>query len=239
MSILARKIRLIMKLRKSGITDTAVLSAIERVPRESFIPPTFHDQAYEDTALPIGQGQTISQPLVVASMTQELRVNDRHKVLEIGTGSGYQAAILAKLCRRVYSIERHRPLLESAEARLNSLKVRNITCKAGDGMKGWIEQAPFDRIIVTAAASEEPPQPLLDQMAIGGIMIIPMGRDKSCQFIYRIERDEAGYHYHKLMPVRFVPLLPNMARTHQPELVQQDELDQTFTFSANALLQPV
>jgi protein-L-isoaspartate(D-aspartate) O-methyltransferase len=208
----ARKIRLIMKLRKAGITDTAVLAAIERVPREAFIPPTFHDQAYEDTALPIGRGQTISQPLVVASMTQELKVNDRHKVLEIGTGSGYQAAILAKLCRRVYSIERHRPLLETAEKRLNDLRIRNITCKAGDGMKGWTEQAPFDRIIVTAAASEEPPQPLLDQMSVGGILIIPMGRDKSSQFIYRITRQEQGYHCEQLMPVRFVPLLPNIAR---------------------------
>ena len=161
MTILARKIRLIMKLRKSGITDTGVLGAIERVPREVFIPTYFHDQAYEDIALPIGRGQTISQPLVVASMTQELQVNDRHKVLEIGTGSGYQAAILAKLCRRVYSIERHRPLLALAESRLNELKIRNITCKAADGMKGWIEQAPFDRIIVTAAAGDEAPPALL------------------------------------------------------------------------------
>ena len=167
MSLLARKIRLIMKLRRCGITDTAVLSAIERVPREVFIPPMFHDQAYEDTALPIGCHQTISQPLVVASMTQELKVNDRHKVLEIGTGSGYQAAILAKLCRRVYSIERHKPLLMMAEQRFNELRVRNLTCKAADGMKGWIEQAPFDRIIVTAAASLEPPQALLDQLSIG------------------------------------------------------------------------
>jgi len=165
-TVLARKIRLIMKLRKSGITDTAVLAAIERVPREAFISPTFHDQAYEDTALPIGRGQTISQPLVVASMTQELRVNDRHKVLEIGTGSGYQAAILAKLCRRVYSIERHRPLLEAAEKRLNGLRVRNITCKAADGMKGWLEQAPFDRIIVTAGAPSTPIR-LLQQLAEG------------------------------------------------------------------------
>jgi protein-L-isoaspartate(D-aspartate) O-methyltransferase len=218
---LARKIRLIMKLRKSGITDTAVLAAIERVPREAFIPPMFHDQAYEDTALPIGCGQTISQPLVVASMTQELQVNDRHKVLEIGTGSGYQAAILAKLCRRVYSIERHKPLLEMAEKRLSSLRISNITCKAADGMKGWTEQAPFDRIIVTAAASEEPPEALLDQMSLGGIMIIPMGRDKSSQFIYRIMRHEDGFSCEQRMPVRFVPLLPNMAKG-EPDPVQDD-----------------
>ncbi len=228
MSGMARKIRLIMKLRKAGITDTAVLSAIERVPREAFIPTNFHDQAYEDTALPIGRGQTISQPLVVASMTQELRVTDRHKVLEIGTGSGYQAAILAKLCRRVYSIERHKPLLITAEERLNALRIRNITCKAGDGMKGWVEQAPFDRIIVTAAASTEAPQALLDQLSLGGIMVIPMGRDKSSQFIYRVTREEEGYRYEQLMPVRFVPLLPNIAR-NEPDPVQ-DDLAADFSF---------
>lgn len=217
MTVLARKIRLIMKLRKSGITDTNVLGAIERVPREAFIPPMFHDQAYEDTALPIGRGQTISQPLVVASMTQELKLNDRHKVLEIGTGSGYQAAILAKLCRRVYSIERHKPLLATAEQRIHDLRIRNITCKSADGMKGWIEQAPFDRIIVTAAASEDAPQALLDQLSIGGIMIIPMGRDKASQFIYRITRTEEGFNTEKLMPVRFVPLLPNVAKDEQEQ----------------------
>lgn len=216
MSIMARKIRLIMKLRKSGVTDTAVLAAIERVPREAFIPEMFHDQAYEDTALPIGRGQTISQPLIVAMMTQELRVNDRHKVLEIGTGSGYQASILAKLCRRVYSIERHRPLLQAATRKFDELRIRNITAKAADGMKGWKEQAPFDRIIVTAAASDEPPAALMEQMAMGGIMIIPMGRDKSCQYIYRITRTEEGFTYEELMPVRFVPLLPNVARD-EPE----------------------
>lgn len=222
MTVLARKIRLIMKLRKSGITDTAVLGAIERIPREAFIPAMFHDQAYEDTALPIGRGQTISQPLVVASMTQELQVHDRHKVLEIGTGSGYQAAILSKLCRRLYTIERHRPLLQVAEQRFIELKLRNITFKAADGMKGWIEQAPFDRIIVTAAAGDEPPPALLDQLSIGGIMIIPMGRDKASQFIYRITRLEDGYGCQQLMPVRFVPLLPNVARD-EPEPAPQDE----------------
>lgn len=222
MSLLARKIRLIMKLRKCGITDTNVLGAIERVPREAFIAPMFHDQAYEDIALPIDRGQTISQPLVVASMTQELRVNDRHKVLEIGTGSGYQAAILAKLCRRVYSIERHKPLLAGAEKMFTDLRIRNITCKAGDGMLGWKEQAPFDRIIVTAAASAEAPMALLDQLAPNGIMVIPMGRDKSCQFIYRITRVEEGFQYEKLMPVRFVPLLPNVARD-EPVIEQDDE----------------
>jgi len=235
-TVLARKIRLIMKLRKSGITETSVLAAIERVPRESFIPAQFHDQAYEDMALPIGRGQTISQPLVVALMTQELRVNDRHKVLEIGTGSGYQAAILAKLCRRVYSIERHRPLLAQAEQRINDLRIRNITCKAADGMKGWKEQAPFDRIIVTAAAGEEPPPALLEQMSVGGIMIIPMGRDKASQFIYRITRTEDGYKTEQMMPVRFVPLLPDVARdgTDEPE----DEEEGEGIFRAALAFQP-
>ncbi len=232
--ISVRKIRLILKLRKS-ITDTSVLSAIEKVSREVFVPPTFHDQAYEDTALPIGCGQTISQPLIVASMTQELRVNDRHKVLEIGTGSGYQAAVLSKLCRRVYSIERHRPLLKIAEKRFSDLRLRNITCKAADGMKGWIEQAPFDRIIVTAAAGEKPPQPLLDQMSIGGIMIIPMGRDKSSQFIVRITRTEEDYHYEQLMPVRFVPLLPEIARL-KPEPLREETAD-PFVFSSPLVFQ--
>lgn len=242
MTAIARKIRLIMKLRKCGITDTNVLAAIERVPREAFIPAMFHDQAYEDTALPIGRGQTISQPLVVATMTQELRLHDRHKVLEIGTGSGYQAAILAKLCRRVYSIERHRPLLATAEQRINDLRIRNITCKAADGMKGWTEQAPFDRIIVTAAAGDEPPPALLDQMSIGGIMVIPMGRDKASQFIYRITRiDEENYETEQLMPVRFVPLLPKVARD-EPDPVEDPSLaedgDASGFFNAAFSLQP-
>lgn len=225
-----------MKLRKCGITDTNVLAAIERVPREIFIPTQFHDQAYEDTALPIGRGQTISQPLVVASMTQELKLNDRHKVLEIGTGSGYQAAILAKLCRRVYSIERHRPLLATAEQRINELRIRNITCKAADGMKGWTEQAPFDRIIVTAAAGDEPPTALLAQMSVGGIMVIPMGRDKASQFIYRITRtSEENYETEKLMPVRFVPLLPNVARDEPDPVVDDDAAG----FMGGFALQPV
>ena len=238
MSLLARKIRLIMKLRKSGITDTSVLAAIERVPREAFIPPMFHDQAYEDMALPIERGQTISQPLVVAYMTQELRVNDRHKVLEIGTGSGYQAAILAKLCRRVYSIERHKPLLILAEKRFNELKIRNLTAKIADGMKGWPEQAPFDRIIVTAAAAGEPPQPLLDQMAEGGIMIIPMGRDKSSQYIYRITRHGKEYQYEQLMPVRFVPLLPEVARNEPEPEARGGGGDGEFFFRNGLALQP-
>ena len=156
MSLAARKIRLIMLLRRSGINDTAVLAAVERIPREDFVPESFHDQSYEDKALPIGQGQTISQPQIVALMTQALELTPRHKVLEIGTGSGYQAAVLSRLSRRVYTIERHRPLLQEAEQRFAKLRIHNITSIAGDGMKGWPAQAPFDRIIITAAAAELP-----------------------------------------------------------------------------------
>lgn len=209
----ARKIRLVMHLRQAGITDTNVLSAIERTPREAFVPPSFQDQAYEDMALPIGLGQTISQPYVVATMTQSLRLDDRMKVLEIGTGSGYQTCILAKLCRRVYTIERHKPLLEQAEIHFNALKLRNITTLAGDGMKGWPAQAPFDRIIVTAAAEKEPPQALLDQLAVGGIMIIPVGTLATGQNLRRYEKlADDMMSIQDILPVRFVPLLPDVPR---------------------------
>lgn len=212
----AKKIRLIMKLREAGIMDTATLSAIERIPREKFVMPAMMDQAWEDIALPIGRGQTISQPFVVAKMTESLELTDRHKVLEIGTGSGYQACVLSKLCRRVYTIERHRPLLEGAEAIFKDLHLRNITALCADGMKGWptihgMDQAPFDRIIVTAAAKDGPPSALIDQLIVGGIMIIPVGPpgEQVLRRYYK-ESDEA-YSYRDIMPVRFVPLLPDIA----------------------------
>jgi protein-L-isoaspartate(D-aspartate) O-methyltransferase len=207
MSIDARKIRLIMQLRRSGVTDTKVLGAIERIPREMFVPPSFHDQAWEDTALPIDLGQTISQPLIVALMTQALEVNDRHKVLEIGTGSGYQAAVLSRLCRRVYTIERHRPLLHEAEQRFRALKLHNITTRWGDGTRGWPQQAPFERIMVTAAGGPEPPKDLTDQLSIGGVMVIPLGGGYGEQRVVRIRRTETGLHREELWPVRFVPLM--------------------------------
>lgn len=208
----AKVIRLIMHLRNAGISDTRVLSAMERVPREIFIPHLMLDQAYEDIALPIGRGQTISQPFVVAFMTQALELDEKHKVLEIGTGSGYQACVLAKLVRRVYTIERHRPLLEGAEKIFDQLKLRNITAIAGDGMKGWTPPMKFDRIIVTAAAQDKPPQALLDQLEIGGIMIIPVG--KSGNQVLRRYKKEADdtYAVKDLLAVRFVPLLPDLAR---------------------------
>jgi protein-L-isoaspartate(D-aspartate) O-methyltransferase len=206
----ARKIRLLMLLRRSGVTDTSVLGAIERVPRELFVPPAFTDQAYEDRALPIGMGQTISQPLVVALMTQALEVTNLHKVLEIGTGSGYQAVVLARLCRRIYTIERHKELLEHTLERFKALRVHNITAKSGDGTKGWPEQAPFERIIVTAAhAGDEPPKALVDQLGVGGVMVIPIGDERTSQRVVRYRRRTHGLEREDLWPVRFVPLLPD------------------------------
>lgn len=208
MTLEANRIRLIMELRGQGITDSRVLGAIERVPREAFVPETFRDQAYENMALPIGSGQTISQPAVVAFMTQELRIGERMKILEIGTGSGYQAAVLAKLCRRLYSIERHRDLLVEAERKFRELRINNITTKVGDGTKGWPEQAPFDCIIVTAAATRDVPQSLLDQLAPDGVMIAPMGDTARDQHLYRFSFDaEGNLETEKMWPVRFVPLI--------------------------------
>ncbi len=207
----ARKIRLLMALRRSGITDATVLGAIERVPREAFVPENFADQAYEDRALPIGLGQTISQPLVVALMTQALEIAWDSKILEIGTGSGYQAAVLAKLGRRVYTIERHRGLLEEAERRFAALRLHNITTRVGDGTKGWPEQAPFHRIMVTAGhAGREPPPALLEQLHVGGCLVIPMGEDGRRQWVVRFRRTENGIDREELWPVRFVPLLPDL-----------------------------
>ncbi len=209
---------LIMKLRGMGITDINTLSAIERVPRELFVPYKSAKEAYEDIALPIGRGQTISQPYIVAFMTQALELNERHRVLEIGTGSGYQACVLAWICKRVYTIERHKPLLDQAEKIFQKLNIRdrhNITTKLGDGMRGWPEQAPFDRIIVTAAAGEKPPQALLDQLAVGGIMIIPVGRAGD-QVLRRYKKEsDDTFAVKDMLGVRFVPLLPEIARANE------------------------
>jgi len=203
----ARKIRLVMELRQQGITDQAVLSAIERVPREAFIPEAFHDQAYENTALPIGHGQTISQPSVVGFMTQALEVGGRMKILEVGTGCGYQAAVLAKLCRRVYSIERFRGLLLSADTRLRELRINNVTTRWGDGIEGWPEQAPFDRMILTAAASKVPDS-LLGQMTDDGIIIAPVGETTRDQSLVKFKHMPNGEWERELLwPVRFVPML--------------------------------
>jgi protein-L-isoaspartate(D-aspartate) O-methyltransferase len=203
------RIRLVMELRASGVTDTRVLAAIERVPRELFAPPQFLDQAYENTALPIGHGQTLSQPTVVALMSQALDVAPRMKVLEIGTGSGYQTAILAKLARRVYTIERHKPLLTEAEARLRKLRIHNVTPRLGDGWAGWPEQAPFDRILLTAAPPDIP-QSLLAQLSPDGIMVLPVGGEKRTQRLVRITMTPQGYVTADIAPVRFVPLVAGL-----------------------------
>ena len=198
--------RLIAELRNSGISDENVLAAIASVDRERFVTQTFAERPWENTALPIAFGQTISQPLVVAAMTEALRVGPRMKVLEIGTGSGYQAAVLAKLARRVSSVERFKPLSKAAERLLLDLGIYNVVVDINDGSKGWPGQAPFDRIIVTAAA-EERPQALIDQLAVGGILIVPVGRDPTSQVVERIVKTESGLQRDTLMPVRFVPLV--------------------------------
>ncbi len=200
------QIELIMQLRRRGIRDAKVLRAMERVPRELFVAEAFTAPAYQDIALPIECGQTISQPFVVAFMTEKLELDERHKVLEIGTGSGYQAAVLSYLCRRVYTVERWRELQKMAEDRLSKLSITNVTTIIGDGWLGWPPQAPFDRIIVTAAALDAPAA-LLDQLKMGGRMIIPLGETRDEQSLVQIDKTEEGLLETPLLPVRFVPLV--------------------------------
>ena len=199
------KARLIMTLRGMGVVEADVLSAMERVPRELFVPTALSQHAYENASLPIALEQTISQPYIVARMTAALELTGRERVLEIGTGSGYQAAILSFLCRRVYSIERLRPLLVEAENRFRKLRITNVTSKFGDGAKGWPEGAPFDRVILTCAPPEIPAT-LLNQLKTGGIMVAPEGRDRE-QSLVVIRRTEEGIERRELLPVRFVPLV--------------------------------
>ena len=199
------KARLIMTLRGMGVVEAEVLSAMERVPRELFVPTALSQHAYENASLPIALEQTISQPYIVARMTAALELTGRERVLEIGTGSGYQAAILSFLCRRVYSIERLRPLLVEAENRFRKLRITNVTSKFGDGAKGWPEGAPFDRVILTCAPPEIPAT-LLNQLKTGGIMVAPEGRDRE-QSLVVIRRTEEGFERRELLPVRFVPLV--------------------------------
>jgi protein-L-isoaspartate(D-aspartate) O-methyltransferase len=207
----SRKIRLIIELRRNGVTDARVCGVIERLPRELFVPEAFRDQAYEDTALPIGCHQTLSAPIVVGRMTQALELGERMKVLEVGTGSGYHAAVLSKLCRRVYTIERYRELLEEAERRFADLGISNITWKVGDGTLGWPEQAPFQRIVVTAAANDVPPV-LAQQLAVGGVMVVPVDDGVGDPRLLRVRRDNAGLDTEDLGPIRFVPLIADSAR---------------------------
>lgn len=207
--------KLVLELRRAGVTDDDVLAAIERTPREIFVPETFRRHAYDNSALPIAEGQTISQPQIVGVMTQALAPTKRSKVLEVGTGSGYQAVILSYLCRRLYTIERRRDLLRQAESIFRELDRPNITTKYGDGFAGWPEQAPFDRIMVTAAATEIP-KPLLDQLAPDGILVIPVGPDAAqdplgAQELLRVTKAADGSpETTHLGGVRFVPLVPGV-----------------------------
>ena len=199
------KAQLIMALRGQGILSAPVLSALESIPREIFVPETLRMHAYENASLPIPLDQTISQPYVVARMTEALELTGRERVLEIGTGSGYQAAILTLLCRRVYTLERLKPLLVAAENKLRGLRISNISFRLGDGSAGWPEAAPFDRIILTCGCNKIPDK-LLNQLKIGGIMVAPEGVGKTQQLVV-VKRQETGFDRKNLMAVTFVPLI--------------------------------
>jgi len=211
MTLAERQMQFLFALRSKGVTDGRVLTAMEKTDRAIFIKGHFADRAYEDMPLPIACGQTISQPSVVGLMTQALQVNPRDKVLEVGTGSGYQAAILSHLARRVYTVDRHKPLIDDARATFQALDITNLTAFTADGSHGLPEQAPFDRILVTAAA-EDPSGPLLAQLKVGGIMVLPVGQSDSVQSLIRVTRNDTGFEYEELRPVRFVPLLEGLGK---------------------------
>ncbi len=206
-----RKMQFLFTLRSHGVTDKRVLEAMERIDRRAFVRGLFADRAYDDTPLPITCGQTISQPSVVGLMTQALNVQPRDKVLEVGTGSGYQAAVLSQLARRVYTVDRHRRLVSEAKEVFAALGLTNITALTADGSRGLPEQAPFDRILVTAAA-EDPPGPLLAELRTGGIMVVPVGQSDAVQHLIKVTRTETGYDYDELRPVRFVPLIEGLGQ---------------------------
>jgi protein-L-isoaspartate(D-aspartate) O-methyltransferase len=202
---------LVLALRSQGVTDAKVLNAIEKTPRELFTPELFKERAFEDSALPIACGQTISQPFIVGLMTQALKIDKRDRVLEIGTGSGYQTAILSKLARLVYTVERYRTLMKEAEGRFKALGLTNVITRFGDGGEGWAKQAPFDRIMVTAAAPGEP-KALLSQLKPSGILVAPIGKGP-VQTLRRYTGDgEGGFAVEDLLDVRFVPLLDGVAK---------------------------
>ncbi|SPJ24285.1 protein-L-isoaspartate(D-aspartate) O-methyltransferase [Palleronia abyssalis] len=204
------RMQLLFALRSKGVTDTRVLAAMEAVDRGRFVRGIFQGRAYEDMPLPIECGQTISQPSVVGLMTQALNIRPRDKVLEIGTGSGYQAAILSQLARRVYTVDRHKRLARAARELLESMDITNVTILPADGGHGLPEQAPFDRILVTAAA-EDPPPALLAQLRDGGIMVVPVGQSDHVQTLLKVTRQGDDYDYDDLRSVRFVPLVEGMA----------------------------
>ncbi|HYC18709.1 MAG TPA: protein-L-isoaspartate(D-aspartate) O-methyltransferase [Pseudolabrys sp.] len=205
------RMEFLLTLRRRGIADKAVLHAMDEVPRERFVETTFAEGAYADQALPIACGQTISQPYVVAYMTEQLGVRMHHRVLEVGTGSGYQAAVLSRLARDVVSIERYRTLADRARARLKELGYDNVEVVIGDGFAGVPGRAPYDRIILTAA-TETLPQTLLDQLAVNGVMILPLGSHDGSQHIIKLTKTETGIRREDLIPVRFVPMVPGQAR---------------------------
>jgi len=205
------KMQFLFALRSKGVTDARVLTAMEKIDRAAFVRGLFAERAYEDMPLPIACGQTISQPSVVGLMTQALDVQPRHKVLEVGCGSGYQAAILSQLARRVYTIDRFKRLVTDAQSVFDSLGIANITALTADGSFGLAEQAPFDRILLTAAA-EDPPGPLLAQLRVGGIMVLPVGQSDTVQSLIRVTRLEKGFDYEELRPVRFVPLIEGIGQ---------------------------
>ncbi len=206
-----RQMQFLYALRSKGVTDARVLTAMEKTDRALFVKGHFADRAYDDMPLPIACGQTISQPSVVGLMTQALQVNPRDKVLEVGTGSGYQAAILSHLARRVYTVDRYKSLMAEARKIFTQLDITNLTAFTADGSFGLPEQAPFDRILVTAAA-EDPPGPLLAQLKVGGIMVLPVGQSDSVQQLIRVARTQTGFEYEELRPVRFVPLLEGLGK---------------------------
>jgi protein-L-isoaspartate(D-aspartate) O-methyltransferase len=206
-----RLARLVLGLRSQGVTDPKVLSAIEKTPRDLFVPELFQERSWEDSALPIACGQTISQPFIVGLMTQALGVEPRSRVLEIGTGSGYQTAVLSRLARFVYTVERYRTLMAEAESRLKQLDLTNIFMRFGDGGDGWPEQAPFDRILVTAAAPGEP-KALLAQLKPNGVLVAPVGKGPVQQLQRYAADGKGGFKVETLCEVRFVPLLDGVAR---------------------------
>ncbi|MBP7703922.1 MAG: protein-L-isoaspartate(D-aspartate) O-methyltransferase [Caulobacter sp.] len=206
-----RMMRLLLALRSQGVTDPRVLDSIEKTPRELFTPDLFKERAFEDSALPIACGQTISQPFIVGLMTQALTIEPRARVLEIGTGSGYQTAVLSRLSRLVYTVERYRTLMKEAQDRFKTLGLINVITRFGDGGEGWAEQAPFDRIMVTAAAPEEPKR-LLAQLKPNGVLVAPIGKGP-VQSLRRYAGDgQGGFKVELLGDVRFVPLLDGVAR---------------------------
>ena len=206
-----RQMQFVFALRQKGVRDKRVLEAMEKIDRGAFVKGLFSERAYEDMPLPIACGQTISQPSVVGLMTQALDVQPRDKVLEIGTGSGYQAAVLSQLARRVYTVDRHKRLVDAAQEVFNALGLTNITAFPADGSHGLPEQAPFDRILVTAAA-EDPPGPLLAELKTGGIMVVPVGQSDAVQSLIKVTRTETGFDYEELRSVRFVPLVEGMGQ---------------------------